>query len=124
MTAHTPRPCYLVPALDDPRLAVKVGDRVRSYDFPCAWDFRPAAWADVPALRRFAQHATGLCDEGPHACYRDGLLVAITDEGQYEIEVYARVWQGVREDIDTKVFPPVNGRETLDSHTFGVHVIA
>ena len=117
MTAH--RPCYTVPAQNDPRLAVAKGDRVRSFDFPCFWDFRPAAWGEGDE----AAHATGLCIDGDHACYREGFVVEVAD-GHYTIAVDTRVWKGVREVAEGVVRPPVNGRPTLRGWTFGVHAIA
>ena len=122
MTAHTPRPCTIVPAKNDPRLAVKVGDRVRSFDFPSFWGFRPAAWEGLGTLEDETTHATGLCVEGPHSCFREGVVVAIT-EGHYTIAVDCRVWEGVREAAEGTVRPPVNGRPTIRGWTFGVHAI-
>jgi hypothetical protein len=122
MTVHT-RPCHTVPPKNDPRLAVKVGDRVRSFDFPSFWGFRPAAWEGLGSLDEETTHATGLCVDGPHACYREGVLTGI-DDGHYTIAVDCLVWEGVREAADGTVRPPVNGRETLRGWTFGVHAIA
>ena len=123
MTTDTSRPCHIVPTLDDPRLDVRVGDRVQSFDFPATWNFRPTAWEGLGAYDALTEHATGLCVRGPHACFREGVIVEITDDGHYRIAVDARVWEGVREDAEGEVFPPVNGRPTLRSRTFGVHVI-
>ena len=134
MTESTPRPCYRIPAATDPRLAVKVGDRVRSFDFARQWGFVPAAWADDPALAEETGHMTGICTDGKHACYVEGVVVGITNPSdptlpphlrdcpRYRINVDTRVWSGERETEAREVCPPVNGTPTLMGRTvMGVH---
>lgn len=63
---------------------LKVGDKVRSYDF-----------------------------DGRKDCYVDGTLTEVQNDGEcdrYAIKVEAKVWCGVLEsDFPEFVYPPVNG---------------
>ena len=72
---------------------IRVGDRVRAFDYDCR---------DL---------------EGGNACFTEGLVVDIVNdgpvfEGRYVIQVERDVWTGKDMDVrvGTKIFPPVNGR--------------
>lgn len=73
---------------------IKVGDKVRSFDFPFG-DF-------------------GRSLEGEDACYVEGVVEGVGEviEGcpRYNIRVTRRVWGGIGEWVHGDyVFPPVNG---------------
>ncbi len=86
---------------------IKVGDRVRSYDFPETKD-----------------------DPSRPPCYVEGVVVGIVNwEGcdRYEIECTKRIVCGVEstDEAGTSFFPPVNGtRSIFGGVTKGVEKIA
>lgn len=77
----------------------QIGDLVRSHDFP----------SRVRSLT------------GERACYVEGRILRIVkaqDCDRYEIDVTRRVWSGVEvpvADHESKVYPPINGLESLFS---------
>lgn len=73
---------------------IKVGDRVRSFDFP-------DRWRDLT---------------GPNACYVEGTVVGFASQDcrRYEIKVERHVFSGREMAGHAEfVFPPVNGTECL-----------
>jgi hypothetical protein len=98
--------------------AIKVGDRARSFDFP------------DNLLSRDPENAE-------HACFAEGLVVAITDPAthpqfrdcaRYVIHVERRVFGGSSERdqglVGQIVYPPVNGTPSLfGGATNGVEVV-
>lgn len=79
-----------------PDLSIKVGDRVRSFDFP---------------------------DNAQ--CYWVGTVESITRFGQYHIAVEYQVWEDNREDTNycEAVCPPTNGQRGIFGLTRGVQRI-
>ncbi len=81
-----------------PDYSIKVGDRVRSFDFP-----------------------------GNATCYFVGVVDAITPLGQYDIKVEYQVWLDERvadkDNYCARVMPPLNGMEGIFGETCGVQRI-
>ena len=78
----------------EPDETIKVGDRVRSFDF-----------------------------HGDHTCYWVGTVQQVqADRGVYEIVVDFQVWEGERakENYCWAVYPPINGQQGLFGRTRGV----
>ena len=80
---------------------IKVGDRVRAFDYDCR---------DLT---------------GSEACYIEGIVVDIVNEGnvqegRYAIKVDRDIWLGkdVKVRVGGKVFPPVNGRVIYPANVF------
>ena len=80
---------------------IKVGDRVRAFDYDCR---------DLT---------------GSEACYTEGMVVDIINEGnvqegRYAIKVERDIWLGkdVKVRVGGKVFPPVNGRVIYPANVF------
>ena len=80
---------------------IKVGDRVRAFDYDCR---------DL---------------NGSEACYTEGIVVDIVNEGnvqegRYAIKVDRDIWLGkdVKVRVGGKVFPPVNGRVIYPANVF------
>lgn len=90
---------------------VKVGDKVRSHDFPMM----------------------GKALEGENAYYMEGVVVAIHSNGivgvgnypAYEIDIDKRVVNGEVLPVvgDCKIYPPVNGTDSLFGATSGVEIV-
>jgi hypothetical protein len=91
-----------------PDTSIKVGDKVRSYDFPQNFEF-------------------GDFERG-EKCFVEGTVVDITHEppfshGAYVIEVHRCVWDGEeKSEFNEVVYPPVNGLDQMfsDYPTHGV----
>lgn len=82
----------------EPDETIKVGDRVRSYDF-----------------------------HGDATCYWVGTVIDVQHwRGTYEISVEFQVWEGNRakDNYCDKVYPPINGQRGLFGLTHGVQRIA
>ena len=77
----------------EPDLSIEPGDRVRSFDFDFKYDL-----------------------EGDHACYVEGLVVAIEPHqgcDRYVIAVDTRIFGGEKVAGENIVLPPVNGTEGI-----------
>jgi len=85
---------------------VRVGDRVRAFDYDCR---------DI---------------NGDNACYVEGVVVDFQNDGnvrngRYIIQVDVDMWAGkkVRHRVGHKAFPPVNGRVIHPANVFMNRVI-
>ena len=96
------------PNPNKPDTTIKAGDKVRSFDFPTA--FEPGGMA-----------------ERASRCYVEGVVTDIVERpdcDRYSIKVTRRVFSGkdCPDEVDGVVFPPVNGTPQTMSNfaTFGV----